>query len=179
MATVALQRIEGLKGEPQRRINGAVTGKGYTQDQLGRAIVDVLDAPQLIAKGWLYANLADIPSNPLAGVATVDFGAFPGSPMAQLTVLAGDIFDPSAVLQASVTPIATADHTADEHTADPPLVSAVVSGSNIIITAMPSGRDLQVPPGTPFGNKSGSQQPIAQTQLMPVGKWSVAWAFAE
>ena len=179
MPTIALQHPYDTLPRGSRAISGFVTGNQYSVDGLGRVIVDTQDAPRMLAAGWLYADLAALPNESTSGVATLDFGSFPGSSTASVTVTASELFDPTAVLQVNVTPTATADHTADEHTADPPRVSAVVSGSTIVITGFPSGRDLPVPPGTPFGNTANSQMPVAQQQLMPVGKWSVAWAFAE
>lgn len=182
MATVTLQRIRSNTegGGHSQLASGPVTGKQYLIDQLGRVTVDVLDAPFFVVKGWSYYQLGGGGGTAAtSGIATLDFGAFPGSPSATTTVVAVDASDPNAILDAWIAQVATVDHSADEHAADPPLVSAVADGAgNIIITGQPSGRDLFVPPGTPPGNLAGSQAPIGQTQLMPVGKWSVAWAFS-
>lgn len=179
MATIALQHGYDAWPRGVRRIAGAVTGNAYTIDGLGRVVVDTRDAPAMLAGSWLYASLSDLPNEPLGGTSLIDFGAFPGTNFASVTVAAADIAVPAAVIDAWVTPIATVDHSADEHLMDPPLVvSAVISGSNIVITGVPSGRDLPVPPGTPFGNTANSQQPTGNRQFTPYGKWSVSWAFS-
>lgn len=176
MATVTVQRPHSLETTSARRIVGRVTSSAYTVNALGQATVDTQDAAHLYTAGWTPAfEGSGLPSS---GVAVIDFGAFPGSPFASTTVVAIDASDPNAILDAWVTQVATVDHSADEHAADPPLVSAVADGAgNIIIIGQPSGRDLFVPPGTPPAGAS-SQAPIGQTQLTPVGKWSVAWAFS-
>lgn len=180
MTTVTLQKLRPFQEGQSSSFSGAVTANSYVIDALGRVTVDVLDAAFLIPHGWSYL----VPGSgggtiATSGVGTIDFGAFPGAPSATATVVAANAADPNAVLDVWIAQVATVDHSADEHAADPPLVSAVSDGAgNIIITGQPSGRDLFVPPGTPPGNLSGSQAPIGQTQLMPVGKWSVAWAFS-
>jgi hypothetical protein len=116
---------------------------------------------------------------PTSGVATINFGPFPGSSSAVL-MLPGwsDMGIPAQPINAWAIPFGTADHTADEHVADPPRFSAAVDGlGNIVISGFPSGRDLPVPPGTPFGNSS-SQMPIGNQQPMPYGAWSVGWAYS-
>ena len=179
MTTVALQKIKVLPDiGMQHSFYGAVTNKLYLVDPLGRVVVDTRDAAYLLPKGWAYARLDDMPSSPTAGVATINFGAFPGAASAQTTIAASDIDDPNAVIDAWIVPIATADHTADEHSADPPLVSAQVSGGNLVINAFPSGRDKPIPSGTAFGQTATSQMPVGEQQPTPYGAWSVAWAFS-
>ncbi len=109
--------------------------------------------------------------------ATVDFGRFPGSPSArtEIELPAGD-YDPNAILDVWIAPVDTPDHTADEHAADPPQVSAKVIDGKIVIQAFPSGRDKPIPDGTPFGNTANSQRPIGNQQPMPYGVWTVGWS---
>ena len=150
----------------------------YVVDGLGRATVDTRDAPKMIAEGWMYWTPgAGGGTPPTSGVATLQFGAFPGAVMAQTIVSAIDGSDPNAEVDAWIIPVATADHSADEHSADPPMVNAQIVGSTIVLNGYPSGRDKPVPSGTPFG-ASPSQQPISTQQPMPYGAWSVAWAFS-
>lgn len=180
MATVLLQHLSGFYKDQQRTIYGPVTGNLYNVDQLGRVLVDTLDAPYFIARGVQYAVYgAGGGTTATSGIATLDFGSFPGSVSATVTVAATDPFDPNAEIDAWVIPVATADHTADEHIADPPRVQAAISGSTIVISGFASGRDLPVPNQTPFGNPAlSSQMLIGSRQLTPYGKWSVAWAFS-
>jgi hypothetical protein len=177
MATVALQHI--IKEQSVvRSFTGAMTGNLYITDQLGRAVVDVLDAPRLLAGGtFAPANLSDS-GTAGSGTAVLDFGAFPGKPVAETTVTASNPFNSTAVLQVAVAPIATTDHSADEHSVDPPLVSGIIlSGTQVLLRAMASGRDKPVPPGAPFGQANTSQMPVPRRQCNPYGKWSVSWAF--
>jgi hypothetical protein len=180
MATVTLQRVRPGQVSQSRSFFGAATGTLYLADNVGRATVDTRDSGYLLAEGWvIYTPGSGQGSTPSSGTTTISFGAFPGSSSATATIIAGAAADPNAVVDAWVIPIATADHSADEHIGDPPLVvAAVVAGGNIVISGYPSGRDLAVPPGTPPGNTAGSQAPIGQQQVMPYGAWSVAWAFA-
>lgn len=175
MPTIQLQRFRPFQETQSKAVTGPVTGTLYIVDPLGRVSVDTADSPYFIADGY---SLAAPIGAATSGIATLDFGPFPGSPSASVTIPAVDAADPNAVLDAWIVQVATVDHSADEHAVDPPMVSAVADGNgNIIITGGPSGRDLFVPPGTPYGAAS-SQQPIGQIQLMPVGKWSVGWAFS-
>jgi hypothetical protein len=177
MATVALQKIDAnVAMGQQQSIFGPVTGALYIVDPLGRVVVSTLDSPTLVAQGWAYAELEYLTGAPNNGVATVNFGVFPGSPNTQVTIVAADAYDPAATLLAAITPIATGDHSADEHSADPPMVSAQVVAGNIVINAAASGRDWPTPAGTPFGG-AASQQPIGLQQPQPYGAWSVAWSF--
>jgi hypothetical protein len=175
MATILLQHPP-VPGETYaRRINGNVTGNGYNVNSIGQVLVDVRDEPQFLTKGYIPVG------SPLGnnGIAQINFGAFPGSPQASTTVSGVDVNDPNSVVSVWVIPIATTDHSADEHIADPPRVNGYADGNgNIIINAYPSGRDLFVPARTPFGQSSTSQQPVGQIQCMPYGQWSVAWTVA-
>jgi hypothetical protein len=121
-------------------------------------------------------SLQTVRPAPTNGVTILDFGPFPGSPLVELFLLGfADPADPNATVVAWVQPIKTSDHQREEHSFDPPMVSAQIRGSDIAIWGMPSGRDRPIPPGIPFGN-AASQAPIGQRQPMPYGKWSVGWA---
>lgn len=180
MTSVAIQRpLHAAQGVASISFIGAVTGNTYIVDGLGRVTVDTQDAPALLAKGYLYADLKDLPSAPTAGSAVVDFGAFPGTPLAEATITASDIFDPTTVLLVSVAYLDSADHSADEHAVDPPLVSGQVSGNTIVLRATARGTDTPIPALVQFGNAANSQMPLPQPQHMPYGKWNVAWAFLQ
>lgn len=60
---------------------------------------------------------------PGQGTAVIDFGVFPGSADASVAVAAAGITGTSLV-EAWLYPVATADHSADEHIVDPPRVVA-------------------------------------------------------
>jgi hypothetical protein len=178
MATVALQKpLQPGQSQASHRVTGGVTGNSYIVDPMGRVVIDILDAPGVLAKGWVYANVADTaPSGlPTYGMAVLDFGAFPGQPLTE-TVVSVAAVDPSPVVHVQVACVATVDHSADEHSADPPMVSAQLSGTTLTIRANCSGRDRPVPPGVAPGNVANSQMPIPRRQQQPYGKWNVAWA---
>jgi hypothetical protein len=177
MATVTLVR-EPNDGFYQRSLIGPVTGNVYAGNALGQFTVDVLDQPYFIAQGFIPA-FGQFTGQATSGVAILDFGAFPGQPMVSLVVASPDVSDPNAELDAWVIPVATTDHTADEHIADGPAVIAAYTtpGTSFTITCSQNAKTLPVPPGTPFGG-ANSQQPIGQQQLNPYGKWSIAWAFS-
>lgn len=181
MATVTIQRIDVV--EPlgqQSSYFGPITKNLYLADSLGRMTVDTRDAPYFIASfGFSYWQPGSGGgTSPTSGVTTLQFGAFPGAPQASVTVSAIDAADPNAEIDAWIIPIATTDHSADEHVYDPPRLGCAIVGTSIVITGFPSGRDLYVPASTPFGNTANSQMPVGNTQCMPYGAWSVAWAFS-
>ena len=65
MATVSLQKIDSCVALGQQQsIFGPVTGAIYIVDSLGRVVVSTLDSPTLIAQGWAYTRLDDLPSSP-------------------------------------------------------------------------------------------------------------------
>lgn len=164
MSTIALQHSLDVVPRGARSIVGPSTGNRYSVDGLGRVVVDTTDAPRMLAAGWLYADLSQRPGAPTAGVTTVDFGAFPGADFASTTLTAADALNPNAILLAQVAAVATADHSADEHLVDPPLVGAVSNGDGTI-TVSAVGNSYQNSPIPP--------------DPMPYGKWSVAWAFSQ
>ena len=88
----------------------------------------------------------------------VDFGAFPGSHFASVTFGGGMPADSSALLQAFVIAADTADHLADEHVVDGPILSAISDGlGNVIINAYPNNNVPKI------------------DSMMTWGKWSVGW----
>lgn len=178
MTTTTLQEPPAAPMARQRSIVGAITGARYSVNAIGQVTVDTQDSTDLKALGWIpVASVGTGQAN--AGVATLDFGSFPGAPTAILVVVSQDVSDPNARIDVWVAPADTVDHTSDEHLADPPRVYGVntTPGTSFTIYGFARGTDLPVPPGTPFGNATGSQMPVGQQQLMPYGKWNVAWAF--
>lgn len=92
---------------------------------------------------------------PVEGSVILDFGAFPGSSNATVSVADAGIKSGS-ITTAKILPIATSDHSADEHVADPPAVYAdtVVAGVGFTVRG------------------SFTQQLGGRTY----GKWTVAWS---
>jgi len=69
------------------------------------------------------------------GTDTVDFGAFPGSLYTTRAVTGQAGIVSGSLVEAWIRPVATADHSADEHTVDPPRVIAadIVAGTGFTI----------------------------------------------
>lgn len=125
------------------------------------------------------------------GVTSVNFGAFPGKTDASVAVIGQATIAAGSTVQAWLAPVATADHTADEHLVDGPIVMAglIVPGVGFTIYARQA---LQVPPanddrlqamskyvnGAP--NVTGAQSGFVFTGNTPLcyGLWTVAWAWS-
>lgn len=152
---IALEYRNRFEGALARSIIGPVTGTVYNVNALGQVEVADSDAPYLVASGW--AALA--PGSGL-NYAVVDFGAFPGSNGATATIPDALPADGAAIIMVQVMPVATVDHSADEHAVDGPIVSAVPDGlGNLLINAYPNSNVIKT------------------DNMMPWGKWSVGWAF--
>lgn len=89
------------------------------------------------------------------GVRIVDLGAFPGAGEGTYVVTGQPDILPTASVRAWVTPVATDDHSADEHRLEPLLAFAgdVVAGVGLTLTVTP-------------------------TQEGQYGKWSVGFEWA-
>lgn len=158
MAIVLQSLIRGI-GSQARSIIGPSSNTVYTVNSLGQVAVADLDAAILVAKGeWA-------PIDPGSGLnyAVVDFGVFPGSNFASTTIPdAAPPSDTVALIACQVVPVATVDHSADEHAVDGPIVSAVPDGNgNILINAIPNNNVPKI------------------DSMMPWGKWSVAWTYLQ
>lgn len=106
------------------------------------------------------------------GSATLDFGAFPGSPTASLAITGQTGIGGSALVECWVMPVATADHSADEHIIDPPEVEAgtVIAGTGFTIygSAFTSGQMAWV---------LGQSAPQGAV-VMIYGTWNIAWVWS-
>ena len=101
------------------------------------------------------------------GTATLNFGTFPGGTDATVTVTGQTSILSTSLVEAWISPVATTDHTADEHWVDPPEVYAgnVVAGTGFTIYGVikkraeigPSLRSVDVP--------------------MIYGQWTVNWVW--
>lgn len=158
MAAITLQKVRPFSEQQNHTVTGPVTGNIYLVNPIGQVTVNSADVPYLLAAGYALTEPGSGPN-----VSLLDFGAFPGSNFATVTV--GGVLpgvDSSAVMEAFVVAQATVDHSADEHAVDGPIVSAVADGNgNVVITAYPNNN---VP-------KTDS--------MMPWGKWSVAWSMLQ
>lgn len=101
------------------------------------------------------------------GTATIDFGAFPGKTDASVTITGQTGITAGSLVEAWIFPTATADHSVDEHWADPPDVMAgnIVAGTGFTIYAVNKKR-VDIGPTTKFIDSP-----------MPYGLWTVAWVW--
>lgn len=106
------------------------------------------------------------------GTMMINFGAFPGKSDATVAVsgLGGE-----TLVEAWIMPVATADHSVDEHWVDPPEVKAgaISAGSFTVYGKAPQGFPVKDPVAT-----RGQAHPGGVTNRAPrcYGLWSVAWA---
>lgn len=97
------------------------------------------------------------------GTATLDFGAFPGASDASLAVTGQGTIAAGSLVEAWLRPVATADHTADEHMVETLKIfaAAIVAGTGFTISGV---------------NTSQLNEPTGKgTRLY--GTWSVAWGW--
>ena len=94
------------------------------------------------------------------GTTTVDFGAFPGGPSASRAVTGQTAIQASSLVEAWIYPVATADHSVDEHIVDPPRVVAAT-----------------IVAGTGFTIYGYATAPGGSTYPTTYGLWNVAWAW--
>lgn len=103
------------------------------------------------------------------GQTTIDFGAFPGKSDASVAVTGQTAILSGSFVEAWLTPVATADHSADEHLADPPRIAAgnIVAGTGFTIYAF-SQDFVPIQDTVQFNNNAPR----------PYGLWTVNWAWA-
>lgn len=95
------------------------------------------------------------------GTATIDFGAFPGATDTSLAITGQAAIVAGSLVEAWVRPVATADHSADEHWVEAP---AVVAGNIVAGT----GFTIYAHIGEDAARNQGSRL---------YGQWTVAWAW--
>ena len=120
------------------------------------------------------------------GTATLNFGSFPGTSHATVDVVAAGVVATS-LIEAWLLPIATAEHTADEHMAETLRVSAAyVSDGNFRVHGFNTNQIVTPPtaPSQKVGEMIKSQgdrgAPLSferPVQPMIYGTWTIAWAW--
>lgn len=124
-----------------------------------------------------------------SGTTTIDFGSFPGAPMASVAVTGQATIASDSKTEAWILPAATSDHSADEHLVEPIRVIAgpATAGVGFTIYAFgespapaPSGSDL---PRRGHGGTggSGAQRPVQTARYRnptPHGAFTVAWRWS-
>jgi hypothetical protein len=128
------------------------------------------------------------------GTATVDFGAFPGSSHASVVVTGQAGIVAGSVVQAWVRPVATADHSADEHMLETLRVHAsdIVAGTGFTINVFNDGtiNEPSVPaihldnlsqiaarPGG-RGQQNGLTAAVGGKGTRIYGQWTIAWSWS-
>ena len=121
------------------------------------------------------------------GTTTVDFGAFPGKSDTSVTVTGQATILAGSLVEAWLSPVATADHTADEHLVETIKVIAgnVVAGTGFTIYAINTSQ-LNEPLASPG---VGNFRPAATTAYgfaessvggqgtRIYGQWTVNWVW--
>jgi hypothetical protein len=194
------------------RIKGRITGlSGNPEDLTTAQVTSMLDLFSSGAKGLVPASgggttnflradgtFAAPPGGgggANVGTATVDFGPFPGSSDATVAVTGQASIVAGSVVQAWLRPVATADHSADEHMLETIRVhaSSIVPGTGFTINAFNAGtinepdvdavsRDgVSQQTGRPGGR--GQQDVPASAKAGAKGTrlyglWSVAWQWS-
>jgi len=108
-----------------------------------------------------------------SGTATIDFGAFPGTVDASVVITGQAGIATSSKVLAWLMPKDTADHTADEHLVDGPVIvadaSSIVAGTGFTIRGLtreePGGADAARNP----------RDRSARDSADCYGLWTVAW----
>lgn len=107
------------------------------------------------------------------GTTTVDFGAFPGASDTSVAVTGQAGIVAGSLVEAWIRPVATADHSADEHLVETIKVIAgnIIAGTGFTIYAFNTSQ-LNEPVDPPWseGIRGGKG-----TRLY--GQWTVAWAW--
>lgn len=126
------------------------------------------------------------------GTATIDFGSFPGSSHATVVVTGQAGIVAGSIVQAWIRPVATADHSADEHMLETIKVFAsdIVAGTGFTVSAFNAGT-LNEPPqdarakdnvsavraGGP-GRQDGLTGDTGGEGTRIYGQWTVAWQWS-
>jgi hypothetical protein len=128
------------------------------------------------------------------GTATIDFGAFPGSSHATVAVTGQAAIVADSVVQAWIRPVATADHSADEHMLETLKVHAanIVAGTGFTVNAFNAGT-INEPDVAAVSRDAVSQQAARpggrgqQDRLAGApggkgtriyGQWTIAWSWS-
>lgn len=124
---------------------------------------------------------------PGTGIATLDFGAFPGKSDASVAVTGQTGIVSGSLVEAWIRPEATADHSADEHMLETIKVFAgnIVAGTGFTIYGFNTSEISQFPPAqlqqhqsAVAGRLGGSSGDIAEPKGTRIyGSWTIAWAW--
>jgi hypothetical protein len=107
------------------------------------------------------------------GTTTVDFGSFPGTQDTSVAVTGQTGIVSGSLVEAWIRPVATSDHTADEHIIEPIKVIAgnISAGVGFTIYALNANVLTELEDQTnPAYGRIGKLQPI-------YGQWTVSWVW--
>ena len=108
----------------------------------GTAPTSPVNGDEWITSVGLYIQANGSTQGPFAavnrGTTTVNFGAFPGSSMATVAITGQTYIQTTSIVQAWLYPLATADHSVDEHTIETISITAnaIIAGTGFTITAV-------------------------------------------
>ena len=122
-----------------------------------------------------------------SGTAIVDFGAFPGASDASVAVTGQGAIVAASLVEAWIRPLATADHSADEHMLETLRVVArdIVPGTGFTIYAINTSQlnePLETPGASLFRSVAGTIYGAGGLSLggrgtRLYGQWQVAWVW--
>ncbi|HSW91836.1 MAG TPA: hypothetical protein VLG09_04275 [Candidatus Saccharimonadales bacterium] len=114
------------------------------------------------------------------GSTTVDFGSFPGASNTSVAITGIPSILTTSLIEAWLLPVATADHSADEHIVDGPIITAGNISLGVGFTIYAVARDgIPVPDAIRSNGAPGNQstQEHGRKAPMPYGLWTVAWVW--
>ncbi len=108
------------------------------------------------------------------GTGTLDFGAFPGASDASLAITGQAGIVAGSLAEAWLRPIATTDHSADEHMIETLAIFAsnIVAGTGFTIYGFNTSQTNEPTAGPGAQNWTGGKG----TRIY--GKWTIAWTWA-
>lgn len=109
------------------------------------------------------------------GTTTLDFGAFPGKSDASVAITGQSAIVAGSLVEAWIRPVATADHSADEHMLETIKVFAadIVAGVGFTIYGFNSDKNIGGEPGTQDPRTRG----YGGGDTLIYGQFTVAWAW--
>ena len=177
--------VDGEDGEPgppgPRGADGAAGAAGSTgpTGPTGPAIFMLVEGDQGEPgpPGPRGADGAAGSGGATTGTATLDFGTFPGASDASVAVTGQAGILAGSIVQAWIRPVATADHTADEHMVETLKVFAceIVAGVGFTIRGFNTSQ-LFEPVNPPRGLVGGGGR-AGGTGTRIYGQWTVAWSW--
>lgn len=123
------------------------------------------------------------------GTVILDFGAFPGNSDASVAVIGQGSIVAGSLVEAWLRPVATADHTADEHMVETIKVVAgnIVAGVGFTVYGFNTNQVNEPLEEVSNFRKASAAQPIVNPPQLPQrggrgtliwGQWTVAWAWS-